>query len=319
MQQAAKTLGLLIRIVTGIGFVTALVEAAIRKNWKFWALLGFWIAFVGIHSIRHATLDRYTVPVMWLTLLIVWFGLQSVGQWLSEKAKVPRFVKVLALAVTFLICLIWIVKLVTTLPATMAMSEDSVSLVYVSFSVVLVFLLLRWWQGQPQWDVIRSITCLTACSLLLVSNQFQVVRIVGNGGKDAEFRMLAEWYDENAEPGEKLMTTMYPVVILFVPDQKANILHLGGGGATTFPEFISECYRKNITYVAWDSRIGLTPQDSYYKKWNMQKVTPLGQGKDVGPFKLVKSIRRSQRRYLYIYKLQPLSSFPPEIQRKLTE
>lgn len=321
LQQVANTLGVLIRVVTGLGLVAGLVVAAIRKNWKFWALFGFWIAYVGAHSMKNVTLDRYTIPVMWLTLLIAWFGLQSISRWIANKAEanVPGFVRILALVIVLLVCLVWIAKLIPTLPATISMSHGSVSLVYVALSTVLIYLLVRWWLDQQNRDIFKSTVCLAACGLLLVSNQFQVVRVVGNGGKDAEFKELADWYIENAKSGERLITTMQPVVCLFVPEHKDNILHTGGGKAETFPEFINECYRRNITYAVWDSRLGLTPQDYYYKRWNLQRLAPLGQGKDVvGPFKLVKTIRQSKRRYLYIYELQPLSSFPPEIQRKLT-
>ncbi|MHC4385447.1 MAG: hypothetical protein ACYSUG_00480 [Planctomycetota bacterium] len=318
LRQAVKALGTVIRIVTGLGFVIALVVAAIRKNWKFWALFGFWVAYVGIHSIRHATLDRYTIPAMWLTLLVAWYGLQSLGRLIAEKATVPRFVTVIIQVVVTLICGIWIAKLTTTLPVTMSKSKDSISLVYVSVSVVLIFLLLRWWVQQKH-DIFKSVACLSVCSLLLISNQFQVVRIVGNGGKDGEFRMLAEWYAENAQPGERLLTTMTGVVRLFIPDHKENILFTGSGKVTTFPEFAKDCYKRNITYVAWDSRLGLTPHDSYYKAWNLQKIAPLAQAKDVGPFQFVERIYRHERRYLHVFKLQPLSTLPAAIQQQLAE
>ena len=102
--------------------------------------------------------------------------------------------------------------------------------------------------------------------------------------------MLAEWFYKNAEPEDKLSTTMYPVVKLFIPEHSQNILHTGSGRATTFNEFINECYKRNITYVAWDSRIGFSPKDSYYKLWNIQKIAPLSKPRDVGPFEFIKKI-----------------------------
>jgi hypothetical protein len=179
--------------------------------------------------------------------------------------------------------------------------------------VVLFFVGSAWInKNKPPAVLWQSAAPLAICALLLVSNQLQVVRILGNGGKDAEFKLLAEWFRENTKPGEKLMTSMYPVVKLFAPDRQKDLLHTGGGKAKTFSEFIEECYRRNVTYVAWDSRIGLSPQDSYYKAWNIQKIAPLSQPRDVGPFKYIKTIEYSSRRYIYIFKFNPPSPPPAE-------
>ncbi len=313
IRHSTEVLSVAIRIVTGIGFVGALAIAAIRKNWKFWALFAFWGAYVGVHSIRHVTEPRYTVPVMWLTLLIAFYGLQCLGKFLADKLPAIRLLAIAGYSMVAATCLIWIAKLAPVLPATAPRSKNSTSLVYVSVSVVLIYLVMQWWTQQKR-DVFKSVACLSVCGLLLVSNQFQVVRMLGNGGKDAEFKMLAEWYVKNAQPGEKMTTTMPGTVKLFVPD-KQNILFTSGG--KTFPEFIQSCYKRNVTYVVWDSRIGLSPNDSYYKSWNIQKMAPLAQAKDVGPFEFVERIGVSKRRYLHIFKLRPLSSFPPAIQEQL--
>ena len=123
--------------------------------------------------------------------------------------------------------------------------------------------------------------------------------------------MLAYWYDDNAQPGERMLTTMPGVVRLFVPGQEKSILFTGHGSATTFPEFVKECYQKNVTYVVWDSRLGLCPGDSYYKSWKLQKLAPLARPRDAGPFEFVTRIERDQRNYLHIFKLKPLPEKPP--------
>jgi hypothetical protein len=87
IRSAARNLEVVIWVVTGAGFIVALVYAAVRKNWKFWALFAFWTLYVGAHSIRHKTLDRYTVPVIWLTLLIAFYGLQSMGTLMRQHIR----------------------------------------------------------------------------------------------------------------------------------------------------------------------------------------------------------------------------------------
>lgn len=310
IQQAAGRLEVMTWIVTGAGTIFSLVYAAIRKNWKFWALFAFWGVYVGAHSLKHATLDRYTIPVIWLTLLIVFYGLQSIGTFIREKWSVPGFIPILGQIIVLGICLAWAIRLATVLPATVRASTDSVSLVYAAIGVVVLFLAGRAWIMRQRPPILRSVTILAVCGLLLISNQFQVVRVLGNGTIDAEFKALADWYRRHAQPGEKLATTLPSVVQLFVPGQRHCIVHTGTDSATTFPEFITECYRRGITYVAWDSRLGFASQDYYYKNWNLQKTAPLSQPRDVGPFEFVGKIEQSPRRYMYIFKLRPPDQQP---------
>jgi hypothetical protein len=317
IQQAVRNLEGLMWVVGGAGYMFALIYSAMRKNWKFWALFAFWAIYVGAHTMKHKTLDRYTIPVIWLTLLIAFYGLQSLVLVIREKWSGWRLVSIPLQLVIFIMAVVWLVRLTPVLGATVSTSTDSASLVYVSIAVVAVFLGGRAWiHRQTSPAALLSVTVpLAVCGLLLVSNQFQVVRMLGNGGKDAEFKMLADWFRENAQPGEKMATTMYSTVKLFVPARGQDVLHTGGGSATTFPAFIEECERRNITYVAWDSRIGLTPQDSYYKAWNIQKTAPLSQPRDIGPFKFIKTIQHSSRRYIHIFKFQPLLH-PPSVEKQ---
>ena len=316
IKQAAINIEALTWGLAGIGCACAIVFAAIKKNWRFWALFAFWAIYVGAHTMRHRTLDRYTIPAIWLTLLIVFYGLQSLVGLLREKIPAWRYISFAGQIVILMVASIWLVRLAGVLPATVELSKRSTSLVYVSLAVVVIFLAGSAWIRKYRLSaVLSSMTVLAMCGLLLVSNQFQVVRILGNGGKDAEFKMLAEWYLDHAEPGEKMTTSMATTVRLFVPDYKQNITRHAAG--KTFPEFIQNCYQNHITYVVWDSRLGLCPNDHYYKAWNLQKVAPLAQPKDIGPFQFVGRITQTPRRYLHIFKLRPLSSLPPTVQEQL--
>lgn len=303
--QAVRTLEILVWVITGVGFMFSLIYSALRKNWKFWALFAFWACYVGAHSIKHKTLDRYTIPVIWLTLLFAFYGLRCMGSVIGEKRPWPRLAVIAGQLMALVICLVWAGRLALVLPATVSRSTNSASLIYAAIAVVAIYLAVRAWTDRHRPFLLRSATILALCGLLLISNQFKVVQILGNGEKDTEFMELADWYRENAM-GEKMLTAMAPVVQIFVPDGK--ILHLGGDWGKTFPEFIQRCYQRDIRYVVWDSRV--PPQDSYYKAWNLQKVAPLSQPRNVGPFEFVKKIERSSRNYLYIFKLRPTALLP---------
>lgn len=307
IRHTVKLLGYAVRIVTGAGFLAALVVAAIRKNWKFWSLFGFWGMYVGLHTFRHVTLDRYTIPAIWMTGLIVFYGFQAGWELIAKKWTVPGWLKAGFLIVVGALSAIWIFRLGTVLPATAAVSRRPCSLVYVSIGVLVVYLIVQWWTKRNR-HLLKLTACLLVCSLALMGNQFKVTQLLGNGMLDAEFKMLASWYLEHAEPGDKMLTSMTDVVKLFVPEHKKNIGPIAGP-EKTIQEFVQSCYKRNIKYVVWDSRQGLTPNDSYYKQGNLQKIAPLSKPRDIGPFKYRDKIVISQRRYLYIFELQPLSEF----------
>ena len=141
---------------------------------------------------------------------------------------------------------------------------------------------------------------------MIVSNQFILAKRVGNGQRNAEFKMLADWFAENSQPGEKLATSLPKVVSLFVPDRKADIVHISNIGGVTPQEFVARCYKNKVTYVAWDSRIGLRPKDSYYKKWRIDRIAPLIKPEDNGPYEYVKQVGQNKRMFINIFRLKKL-------------
>ena len=144
---------------------------------------------------------------------------------------------------------------------------------------------------------------------MIVSNQFMVAPVVGNGQRDIEFKYLVDWYIANAKPGEKLVTTVPVILQTMAVKYKDCFIHTDTFDANNPTDFVKECYKKNITYVAWDSREGLMPTDHYYKYWKMANIAPLAAGHDIGPYQFITQIRASQRRYINLYRLKPL---PPQ-------
>ena len=64
--------------------------------------------------------------------------------------------------------------------------------------------------------------------LVIISNQFLLVRVMGNGQQNVEFKQLADWYISNAKPGEKLLSTMSNIVGIFAPEHKESFYHTSG-------------------------------------------------------------------------------------------
>jgi hypothetical protein len=145
--------------------------------------------------------------------------------------------------------------------------------------------------------------------LLIVSNHFSLVRTVANGSIDLEFKKLANWYVANAKPKEKMVTTLPHVVRLYAPEYEKYFIKTSRITGKSPTAFVNNCYKRGITYVAWDSRIGLTTKNSYYNRWRIKNMAMLSKPRSIGPFKFVDEIRHEHYpyRYIYIFRLEPLT------------
>ncbi len=144
--------------------------------------------------------------------------------------------------------------------------------------------------------------------LIIVSNQFIVATLIGSGQNDIEFKYLTDWFSKNAKSGEKIVCTMANLLSSMAPKFTADFVPIDDFRDANSPaDFVNECYKKNITYVAWDSRIGLASQDDYYKIWKMQNLAPLAAGRDVGPFQFITLLKANERRYIFVYRLKPVA------------
>jgi hypothetical protein len=142
---------------------------------------------------------------------------------------------------------------------------------------------------------------------MITTNQFGIYLSVGNGERDIEFKYLLDWYKNNAEKDEKLVISVPSILQIMAPQYKGCFIHTSSFDANNPDDFVIECYKRNITYVAWDLRIGLVPGNYYYNSWKMANIAPLALGKDVGPFQFILRLTGKQGRYINLYRLK----YPP--------
>jgi hypothetical protein len=272
-----------------------------KKQWNFLPVLLFWGAYVSAHCMQSVLLDRYTVPVIWLTLLVSGYGFSIFMEWISGKA--PRIVRYAILTILACVALVWTFQLWPALAATAKVSPSSKTIVYAGLLLAAVLFIARQIICK-RMSIARDVFIFIFMALIIVSNQFDLSLRLGTGDRDIEFRQLAEWYGENAKEGEKLVTTLPGVASLFVPEkQGGQIIHIANVSGRNLQEFAVACKNSGIVYVAWDSRLGFAVNDGYYKSWGLAKIQPLGSGKDVGPFLFIKKIKASEQRYINLYRL----------------
>jgi hypothetical protein len=288
---------LLWNVVTAAFFVLGVIGAFLKKQWRFMGILLFWAGYVGIHMSQGVLIDRYTLPVAWLTLLAAMYGLSNLPE------RLPRAILSVIAVITSIIALFWTFQLWPALSQTAKISPASGSVVYAGLLLVAVGLVGKSLICRGRGAVLDG--CLfVVVALMIVSNQFPLSMRLGQGDLDIEFRRTAEWYLENTDGTEWLATTLPGVVNLFLPEGQKKAIHTSGIKGNDLVEFAQSCKQRQVRYVAWDSRLGFAVRDAYYKNWGLSKIHPLGSGKDVGPLKFITKIPASQRRYILLYKVE---------------
>jgi hypothetical protein len=82
------------------------------------------------------------------------------------------------------------------------------------------------------------------------------------------------------------------------------LLQIADVNAESPSDFVKKCYDEDITYVAWDSRLGLNPGNEYYKFWGLKNIAMLAQPRSIGPYEFITQIRANEMRYIYIFRLR---------------
>ncbi len=291
------------KIVVLASFLFGSVYGLWKRQWKILVLLLFFVPYFWLHAKYPYPMPRYHATVFAIVLLVCIYALISFWKLINDKFKLPKGAKVCLQLVVIITAIIWALGLSGYLSMLAQMSTASASLPLVSILVVLMALVAGFLAYKG--SILKEVTILALMILIIVSNQFAVAGLVGNGASNIEFKYLADWYCQNAKKGEKLVTTMANLLASMAPQYADDFVPIDDFADVNTPaEFVEKCYRKNITYIAWDSRIGLAPADDYYKIWKIANIAPLAAGRDIGPYQFITQLVANQRRYINIYRLR---------------
>jgi hypothetical protein len=296
-----KIFSILIQIITLISFLFGSVYGLYKRQWKILVLLIFLLPYFWIHAKYPYPIHRFHATIFAIVLLICIYGLRSF--WKLVKDKLPKWAIIISQIIVSIAALIWARMLFGELSKMTELSRVSVSLPYIAILAAFIALIAEHfvYEGKRLTDFV----VLALMILMITSNQFGVVSVVGNGERDIEFKYLLDWYKDNAEKGEKLVTTVPSILQIMAPQYKDCFIHTDTFDANNPNDFVTECYKRNITYVAWDSRMGLILTDPCYKYWKVANIAPLAAGRDIGPYQFIAQIRMvNQGRYINLYRLR---------------
>jgi hypothetical protein len=308
--EAVGTLSGISKFLAVLGCLFAVPYSLIKRQWKFLPLFIFLGSYLGIHAMRALSRHRYCLPVVWVTLLLCCYGWQSICKIVNWKNSIPRLIIISSQLILLIVAAVWLIMLLPYLPRVAPLSRNSASLPYVTLAVVALIFAARTFIHKTRY-LWRDLALSMLASLMIVSGQFVLVRQLGNGNTDLEFKMLADWYVKNARPGEKLVATMTNVMRFFAPRQSKYFISTKTITGDDPAGFVKNCYKRNVTYVTWDSRIGMTPDNSYYKKWGIDRIAVLAAPRDVGPYEFITQLKHNDRRYINLFRLHRPETYKP--------
>jgi len=291
-----------------VGFFFGSVYGLYKRNWNILVLLIFFVPYFLLHAIYPHPIPRFHTNIFWIALFICWFGFQSAWQIINKNQRIPAVIVIVFQILIVITAGAWLFKLLPYLPKISTMSPRSASVPYVAIALAALLLGVRTFVFKPGFllqnpvrDALRQTLILTLFALVVVSNQFMLVRLLGDGQRDKEFVDLAKWYSENAKPGEKLAVYMGGVVKMFAPKRDEDIV--GFPKADSPSELVKACYEEDITYVVWASREGLNPTHTGYRVSNLHKnIALLAEPRNIGPYEFITQLG-SRRGYVNIFRL----------------
>ncbi|MHC4686402.1 MAG: hypothetical protein ACYTEW_19125 [Planctomycetota bacterium] len=294
-----------------VSFFFGSIYGLCKRQWKILAFLIFFVPYFMLHARYPYPMQRFHTNIFWIALLMCLFGLQSLWKLIYGKGRIPKGLVLMLQAFVAIMAIVWLVSLVRYLPRISTMSPKSASLPYVAMMLAGLVFAGRVFIYRRRY-LLRELSILVLVCLIIVSNQFTLVRLVGDGRREAEFKELADWYITNAKPGEKLGVYMAVVVRIFAPKYADYIVHLPK--ADSPEEFVKACYEEDITYVVWATREGVSRDHTGYRQRKLhESIAHLRYPRKVSwPYEFVGQ-EGWERGYVNIYRLhRPADVKKPE-------
>jgi hypothetical protein len=288
------------RVIATVSFAFGAVYGLLKRKWNILALLIFFVPYFVLHARYPYPLQRFHSSVFWIALLLSWFGLQSVWQLVDGPGRAPRPVVLLLQVLVVMITAVWAVPLFPHLAKVGRMSTASTSVPYVAMGLAAVIFSGRFWIYRSR-HFLRELSILSVACLIIVSNQFSLVGLVGNGDREKEFKDLAQWYTAKTEPGEKMAVYMHGIVKIFAPERADDLVPFPKADSPA--GLVQALYERDVTYVVWATREGLTRQHTRYNKLKLHKnIGHLQRPRDVGPYKFITRLG-SKWGYVHVFRL----------------
>ena len=229
----------------------------------------------------------------------------------------PKAIKIVFQLAVIIIFSIWLFRMIPFVPKTFSTCTRGVSLPYVTMGVIGLMVLIQICFFKSKF-LVRNLALTAFVFVIIISQHFGMARQVGNGSYNIEFKKLADWYVENAKPGEKLASTWSSTLKMIAAKHEDNFVSLISMRGKTLEEVLRNCYKNDLTYITWTSRGSAgTKRGVAMLGGTAMRDGNLGLSSpgDHGPCIFLKRIQSSPKRWIHIFKLQ----YPPPPEYAPTE
>ncbi len=298
-----ESLFALSKLMAAASFTFGVIYGIIKRNWYIPALFIFVLLYLIVHAFQASLIGRHGVAVYWMVLLVCLYGFRGLWELINKNNRIPGPIIVLVQVIISFLVVLWLVQLVPFLSKLEQASPHSVYIPHVAAGAVALIFILNRLAYKLQF-CLRDVLISAIVCLIIVSNQFALVNVMRTGLRDVEFKMLADWYAQKTEGLGKLASTQPGLLKIFAPAYKDQFVHVGAIDANSPAEFAEGCYKEDITYVTWETRLGLKPNDMYYKRWRLENVAVLAEPKDIGPYEFVTRIQAGRWRFINVFRLK---------------
>jgi len=302
-------------LLLAMAFLGGSITAVIKRRWEIIVMLVAGIPYVIIHAMYPYRLPRFCMPTAWAGLVIAAYGVVTFWQWFVGKPK-PKFLIPVLQLIAAIIFVLWATKIagilwVSKKAGTLTYAQDRCpvisQLTLISALVVVagffVLQLVRRQKPSMRWLIVPAFLLLG-----VVSNAATTGFLMRDGQSNANFKRLGLWFLENAKDDDRMITTMpswMPIYTGLPIERFEHMVNISPENAKDFPAFIQACRARNITLIAWDSRLAGVPNDRYYKLWGLDRIQILGKpAEQIGPCKLVHVISEGSPG-VAIYRIMP--------------
>jgi hypothetical protein len=308
----ADTVVKLSKIAGVVGFVLGCLFAIFKRCWEVLVVLLFFVPYFVLHAYYPYPLTRFHSTIFWIAILVAWFGLQNAGGFLAKKASapLPRVVVILLQIILTITIVAWLIKLCFTpldkdklvfyFNAAASISPTSASMPYVSMLLVGLIVAMRLFAGRFQ-VLTRNLCVASALCLVIVSNQFPLAQLLGDGKREIEFKLLGEWFAANGGPDDKLAVYQNDTQ-LFAGKNAQNVV--GFPKAANPRELVEKLRQQGVTYVVWATREGYSHgQHTGYQQLGLNKnIAFLDKPRSIGCYEFVRQLG-SEKGFVNIFRL----------------
>ncbi|MHC4545203.1 MAG: ArnT family glycosyltransferase [Planctomycetota bacterium] len=291
-----------------IAFLGGSIAAVIKKRWDIIVMLLAGIPYVLVHAIYPYRLPRFCIPAAWAGFIISAYGLVTFWRWFVGKQK-PKFLIPLLQLIAAFVFILWAIETLVVLDYAQTRHCPVIERLALISSLVtvggfFVLQLVRRQKPSTGWLIVPAFLLLAVVSSTATTGFW-----MGDGQRFANFKRLGLWFLENAKDDDRMITTMagwMPIYTDLPSERFEHIANISPQDAKDFPAFIRECRKRNVTLIAWDSRLTGLIDNRYYKLWGLDRIEILGtpKGERIGPCKLVHIIREGSPG-VAIYRIMP--------------